>query len=374
MAHPELTREQGGHSGNYGLMDQIAALRWISANIARFGGDPAQVTIIGQSAGASSVASLIFAPQAKGLFRSAAMSSGCNFRSALPTLTDAEAIGLAVQKRLAVPSLAAMRNIPADRILATQSESQVGAHVEGVRIGGPIIDGYVQPAQKPEMLAAGTLNRIPIIADYTQDDIDIGMSPFGKVQTLADYRATANQLFGKDAEAFLRLFPATSDTEARTAALDAARASGFALSARQCAQDQAQIGQAAHIALFAHKHPYAPGVTFADQNPATIGVYHTADVPYWLGTLDAYNSLRVTRAWTAADRALSDTMMDALIGFARNGDPGKFWPRWTAGNEALLTFGATPTLGRFDTNRMNWLDAHPVARQPLAARPGLPRD
>jgi para-nitrobenzyl esterase len=374
MAHPELSREAGGHSGNYGLMDQIAALRWVRANVARFGGDPDRVTIIGQSAGASSVASLVYAPQAKGLFRSAVMSSGCNVRSPKPTLADAEAIGLAVQKRLGAASLAAMRDIPADRILAVQSESQVGAHVEGVRIGGPIIDGFVQPDQPVAMTAAGTPNRVPMIGVYTRDDIDIGMSPFAAVRTLADYRATADRLFGKDAPAFLELFPASSDDQARAAAQDAARATGFALSARQCAQDEAKLGQSAWIGLFAHKHPYAPGVTFADQDPATIGVYHTADVPYWLGTLDAYNSLRPTRAWTDADRALSAQMADALIGFAADGDPGAFWPRWTPKGEAVIRLDTPIRVERFDSRTMNWLDAHPVARQPLAPRPGLPRD
>lgn len=374
MAHPDLSREQGGHSGNYGLMDQIAALQWVRANIARFGGDPDKVTILGQSAGASSVASLIFSPAAKGLFRSAAMSSGCNFRAPRPELKAAEAIGMAVQQRLGVPSLAAMRDMPADRILAIQSESQVGAHVEGVRIGGPIVDGQVQPAQPADMIAAGTANRVPIIGVYTRDDIDIGMSPFGAVQTLADYRAAATRYFGKDADAFLRLFPASTDAQAHAAALDVARASGFALAARQCAQDQAKLGEPAYLGLFAHKHPYAPGVRFADQDPATIGVYHTADVPYWLGTLDAYNSLRPTRTWGEADRTLSGEMMDALIAFADTGRPGAGWPGWTRANDALMTWDTPARAGRFDSRRMDWLDAHPIARQPLAPRPGLPRD
>jgi len=374
LAHPELSREQGGHSGNYGLMDQIAALRWIRENIAAFGGDPDKVMIIGQSAGALSVSSLIFSPGAKGLFRSATMTSWCNYHDTMPTLAEAEAIGLAVQQRLKADTLAAMRDIPADRILAIQSESQVGANVQGIRIGGPIVDGFVLPGQKPALLAAGQINRVPIIASSNTDDIDIQMSPFGHIATLDQYRTAASAAFGNDAVGFLRLFPAKGDAEANAMARHVAHLAGFVLASRQCARDQASIGQPAYIDEFARKHPYAPGVHFADQDPATVGAYHTGDVPYWLGTLDAYNSRRRTREWTAYDRSLSETMMDDLIAFAREGRPGPGWPAWSAKDERETVFGDSVAVRRLDTRRLDWLAAHPIARQALPPRPGSPRD
>ncbi len=374
MAHPELSREQGGHSGNYALMDQIAALRWVRTNIAAFGGDPARIAIVGQSAGALSVGALIFSPEAKGLFRGAVMTSWCNDRDTMPTLAEAEAVGVAVQQRLKADSLAALRAIPADRILAIQSESQLGANVTGIRIGGPIVDGWILPGQKAALLAAGRINRVPIIASSNTDDIDIAMSPFGQVTTLQGYRATAGSVFGGEAPAFLKLFPAATDAAAKTMARAVAHLGGFVLASRQCARDQASVGEATYVDEFARKHPYTPGVRFTDQDPATIGAYHTGDIPYWLGTLDVYNRLRLTRDWTPYDRLLSATMMDHLIGFARDGRPGASWPAWTQHSEREMLFGDTVAVRALDAARLDWLEAHPIARTAVPTRPGSPRD
>jgi len=196
------------------------------------------------------------------------------------------------------------------------------------------------------------------------------MSPFGQVATLTQYRAVAAAAFGGDADQFLRLFPAANDAEAKAMARRVAHLGGFALASQQCARDQAALGQPAFIDEFMRKHPYTPGVRFADQDPATVGAYHTGDIPYWLGTLDAYNQLRRTRDWTAYDRTLSATMMDHLIAFARDGRPG--WPAWTERDQREAVFGDAIGLRTLDTAQLAWLAAHPIA--PTPTRPAAARD
>lgn len=383
LAHPELSAEQGGHSGNYALMDQIAALKWIRANIAKFGGDPDKVLIMGQSAGARSVSLQMFAPAAKGLFRAAVMSSGCNFMAdgtlgaAMMTLPDAEKIGLAYQEKLGAKSLDDMRQVPADRILAIQSETQLGAHVEGVRIQGAIVDGYVIPRQNSEMLAAGEIARVPIIASYNGDDIDAAGNPMSRAKTVADYKAAVQQLYGANADAFLRMFPIATDAEVPAKAKRYATMAGLETSSRQCALAMSKLGVSGYVDEFTRKHPYTPGVKIADQNIETIGAYHTADMPYWLNTLDKYNMLRPTRAWTPADRVLSERMLGALIAMAETGSPSTpalAWPATTTKTEVKMTFDVPALVEPLDAKRLDWLAAHPAAVPARSSRPDRPRD
>jgi para-nitrobenzyl esterase len=373
LAHPEISHEQDGHSGNYGLMDQIAALKWVRANIAKFGGDPARVVIMGQSAGASSVVAHLFSPQSRGLFRGAVMSSGCNIRSEFVALQDAETIGTALAARLGAASIAAMRNMPADRILAAQNETQLGLRTIGVRINGPVTDGFVLPRPK----AAGLANGVPVVVGYTANDLAFGFETMLKARTIAEYRAAAKELWREDAPEFMRLNPVTTDSDIAATARRVATEAGFEGSARHCAQMLNKAGMPTWIYDYARVHPYASGIVFADQNPATAGAYHTADIPYWFGTQDAYNRFRPTRVWTAWDRQLSDSMMDALIAFAATGRPvtkGFNWPAWRPGDETKVMFGDTVKTVPLDPARLDWFAAHPFAEGPPAPPPANPRD
>lgn len=375
MAHPELTKEQGGHSGNYGYLDQNAALKWIKANVAAFGGDPSKVIITGQSFGASSVAAHIFSPLSKGLFRGAAMWSACNFMTAGPNLETAERAGLEMQKRLGAASLQQMRYAPADRILALQAESQVGLSVQGIRTP-PLIDGYFTVSEKEAALAGHQVNDVPIMVSSNGDDIDANQSPLTRAKTVKEFQDIARQMYGANADEFLRRFPVKNDSDVYEAAHAAARENGMLKSSRTCAQLQSKHNKsAAYVSIFSHKHPYVPGVQIADQNPETIGAYHTADVPYWFGTFEAFNIFRPTRNWTAYDKQLSDTMLHSLIALADTGTPDVEqlkWPAWSARNEQYVRLGDAITTAKLQSARMDWLAAHPPA--PTEPPPPRPRD
>ena len=361
MAHPELTREQDGHSGNYGYLDQNAALRWVQANIAQFGGDPGKVLVGGQSAGASSVVQQMFSPLSKGLFRAAFASSGCNFTAPDTPLEQGEAVGIEAQKRLGLASIDEMRQVPADRIIALQAESQVGLNVPGLRASA-VVDGWFMPKPKADILAAHEMNDVPLIAHFNADE---GMHPLASVKTPEEYRELVEKMYGDHAAGFLALYPVPTQENLRAATNRAAREAGLESQARTCARLKSRYGGApVYLSMYSRKHPYVPGVRIADQDIATVGAYHTADIPYWFGTQDAFNSLRHTRDWTPWDRRLSQAMMGALIHFAASGNPETpafRWPAWSAAAERKVVFGNEIGLVDLDVKALDWLAAYPAA-------------
>jgi len=362
MAHPELTAESPHHqSGNYAYLDQIAALQWIQRNIAKFGGDPRKVIISGQSAGASSVSLLQASPLAKGLFRGVvAMSGGAwgnNGQAA--GHEQAEQVGLKLQEALKAGSLDDMRQVPADRILALQEEFQVGARGGSIRVGGANVDGYFLPRTPAQLFAGHMQNDVPAIVGFTHDE---SSNALRMAKTLDDYKAAARHLYGEDADAFLALYPATTDAGAHEMGRTAAREGLVERGARNWALAQADCGKApVYLFLYARVHPYIPGVKIADQDPATIGAYHTSDVPYWFGTQDALNLIRATRNWTAYDRELSAKMTAALIAFANTGSPSTAavpWPQWAPKNEKLVEFGDRISVEQMNTGRLEFMRTH----------------
>ena len=362
MAHPALTAESAHHqSGNYAYLDQIAALQWIQRNVARFGGDPRKVIISGQSAGAGSVSLLQASPLAKGLFRGvAAMSGGAWGNNGQSTRhEDAEATGLKVQEALKARSIDDLKQIPADRILALQEEFQVGARGGSIRVGGANIDGNFLPKAPVDLLAEHLQNDVPAIVGFTHDE---SSNELRTAKNLDEYKAAAKRLYGDAAEEFLKFYPASTDAEAREMGRTAAREGLVERGARNWALQQACNGKApVYLFMYSRVHPYIPGVLIADQDTATVGAYHTSDVPYWFGTQDALNIIHSTRKWTTYDRELSRKMTAALIAFANTGDPGTAavpWPRWTAQNERLVEFGDSIRVLPMSTPRLEFMRLH----------------
>ena len=315
------------------------------------------------------MAQQIFSPMSKGLFRGAVMLSSCSYTGSNMPLADAEAIGLEVQKALKVTSLDDMRQVPADRILALQAERQVGVSVEGIRTGG-VIDGYFMPGTKAEILESGRANDVPIIASYTHDEANIVLK---QAKTAAEYAEAATKVFGPAAPEFLTLYPVSSDADVARVAQEAANDASGLLSSCTCATLQAKYHKSpSYITVYSRRHPYVPGVRIADQDTATVGAYHTSEVPYYFGTQDAYNMFRPTRNWTPWDRELSEKMTAALIAFARTGSPSTpdvAWPAWSATDERYVDFGDRITLERVNRARLDFMAAHKPAPQRPATRP-----
>ncbi len=328
LAHPELSREGGGGSGNYGLMDQIAGLKWIRRNITKFGGDPDNVTIVGQSAGSMAVALLQMSPAAKGLFHRVVGMSGSPFGGMLgpAPLARAEAQGLAVQKELGAKSLAELRTLPGDVVSAAKTPRDA-----------IVQDGRIVTGTAEQVFTGGRQSDVPVLIGYTRDE---SFRPFGTVADRAALEKAVRERFGDRADAILVAYP---DPDAARAAADIARDATVGLQMAEWAQAQARHGrQSAYAFLFTRRQPYAPGISFSDHDPATVGAYHTGDVPYWLRTRDSLNLFRQTRVWEPGDVSLEREMAGALLAFARGGVP------------------VSPTIGRwpvFDvrTPRLVWL-------------------
>jgi para-nitrobenzyl esterase len=344
FAHPLLSAEADSKtSGNYGMLDQIEALRWVHRNIAAFGGNPDCVTIFGESAGAGSIARLLVIPQAKGLFHRAIIESGGlsgfgrHLREPWYQAKPAEQVGEEIAAKLLpdkpVDILDALRAKSALDVLLAASPT-VGLFRESTGVSfSPIVDGWLLPTDPELMVERGQADDVPVIIGVNADEATIFTSKVS-IRSETDYRLLLERVFGDRAAEALRLFPVCNG-DYRAAFNDMTGVTGFVSEARHLARELSCAGRSNVYLYYFSRVPPLPAAT-------SLGAFHSSEISYVFGTPEIFTPIRGA---SAVDRAVSQAMLSAWICFARTGSPNGEglinWPAYDSRTDAWMEFGDT---------------------------------
>ncbi len=336
LAHPELSRESGKGSGAYGIQDQIAGLKWVKKNIARFGGDPSNVTIFGESAGGMSVGILVTSPMARGFFQRAISESGGAMGTLGMTLKAAEEQGKAYLSKLGANDIKAARALSAETI---QKDTQ------GMGSFRPVADGETIVENPYEMFEAGKFNDTPILVGTNSNEGGLFVT---QIVTGTGFEKMVRGSYGASAEDILKVYPHDMESDATRAAKDIMRESTFAWPTWAWAKMQSAKGKnKAFVYYFDHRTPASPD-----------GANHAAEIPYVFGNMGAMGGGNGPE-----DKALSELISSYWINFAKKGDPNgpglPVWPAFDGKEQATMIFDGTPgSRPHPNIERIRAFDAH----------------
>lgn len=340
LALPELTRKSpDGASGNYAMLDLIAALQWVQRNIAAFGGDATQVTIAGESAGSMAVSALMASPRAKGLFARAIGESGALFpapRNALLTLAQAEAKGEAFMRQTGARNLAELRALPAEAILA--AAPGLGFMT--------IVDGSVLPRPLQDIFASGAQNDVPLMAGWNKDEgfnFDVLQGDGAKLPISAHLQT----IFGEDAKAAAEFYPSETPALAAASGRDLGADKTIVHGAWSWIEAQKATGKADIFRFQFDRVPLTPQGWFGARDSKTAGAFHAGEIHYVFDTLDVFPWLIED-----ADRKLAQLTTGYWLNFIKSGTPnGGALPHWPSFRQGQVMHLDTPPRTAPETNR-----------------------
>jgi len=350
LAHPDLTRESEHHaSGNYAILDQIAALQWVQRNIAKFGGDPGTVMIFGHSAGAGNACALLASPLAKGLFHRALTQSGASL-SRGTALADAEANGAKFVESLGAKSIADLRRLSAEAIMKAPRTAM-----------GTVVDGWVLPQDVYSTFSSGKQNDVPMIVGSMAAD-GVGPAASGPPRKASEVPEYAKKTYGALAEKYLKAFPADTDEQAAKSATAFAAARSMSGN-RAFARMRTKTGKSkSYWYLFTHVSPIPDGLVWGGRPAKDWGAYHGGEIVY------VFNAFPLQDwQWRPVDLKVGDLVSSMWVTFAKTGNPNGAglpeWPAFDANTEILLDIGdvlnAQPAPNKIALDLMDELPARP---------------